>query len=210
MELAVGSKFYYEGTALEVVNSNLSCDNCYFHNDKKCNHEYKCSSSDREDGTNVIFKEIEGECNRSINISLNDAKRLYELGGRMKELALSAYNEYDLNPKMFPSSWDEFINSLDYDSSEELIDKISTIDKTIGSRYSLLFKLITLRDLYNNGWKPDYSTGDIKYSIKLFDGKTTTISTIKISHLLTFGNITICNKFIENFNDMIIKVGDLI
>lgn len=207
----MGSRFNYDNTVLEVVKADSPCNKCYFYDGIRCtNHDYNCSSHDRSDNNNVIFKSVNEERNRSVNISLNDAKELYKLGGRMKELALSAYSEYDINPIIFPSSWDELLNLQGYDIAEELINKVNTINKVMGDKYSLFYKLIILRDVYNNGWKPDYNSDGIKYSIKLSKGSLVKSSTYRVSELLVFSSESVRDKFLENFHDMIIKVGDLI
>ena len=66
MERKIGEKFDYEGDMLEVVEEGeITCKGCYFIDSKVCltgeaqDIAGYCFSSSREDGTDVIFKEVE-------------------------------------------------------------------------------------------------------------------------------------------------------
>ena len=62
----IGEKFDYDGVELEVVEEGeITCKDCYFFESRLCeNGDVQdiagyCFSSEREDGTDVIFKLIE-------------------------------------------------------------------------------------------------------------------------------------------------------
>ena len=64
MERQIGEQFDYEGDMLEVVEEK-GCKNCYFYDITFCRFGETvaitgfCSSDMREDGKDVIFKEVE-------------------------------------------------------------------------------------------------------------------------------------------------------
>ena len=60
MEKAIGERFEYRGKTYEVVEADKhSCEKCglFFHGVEWCS-EQNCIPSRREDGKDVIFKEV--------------------------------------------------------------------------------------------------------------------------------------------------------
>ena len=45
---------------------------------------------------------------RTIEISLDTAKRLYEQGGEYRDIALTAFKEHELIDGRLPKTWDEY------------------------------------------------------------------------------------------------------
>lgn len=66
-----------------------------------------------------------------------------------------------------------------------------------------LCQLIQLRDCYNDGWVPDWTRNDTKYTIhvtkNILVGGTNTF----VSSILVFKTEEIRNKFLNNFKDLI-------
>lgn len=74
-----------------------------------------------------------------------------------------------------------------------------------------LMQLITLRDIYNNGWEPDWSNYDeIKYCIYGWSS-TITIGTFRAEHcILAFKTEELRDEFFKNFKGLIEKAKRLI
>lgn len=112
---------------------------------------------------------------RQIELSLDTAKRLYEQGGEYRDIALTAFKEYELIGDRLPKTWDEYCAK-----HGEVGDKIKaslntaymTINKHVFSDYKQAqahiakMKLHLLRDEYRQGWKPNWSDNCYKYGVK--------------------------------------------
>ena len=149
---------------------------------------------------------------RLIRLSLDTAKRWYEQGGELKEMALGAFNLEELGVKL-PSTFEEYLEWCKKWSIK--VDAVDYIDKN--PQIDALKKLILLRDFYNNGWKPDWDKLiEDKYRIeKDYDRETKVISfdvgiAFRPSTFLTFNNSEYAHEFITNFRDLIEQAGDLI
>lgn len=72
-------------------------------------------------------------------------------------------------------------------------------------------QLITLRDIYNNGWEPDWSNYDeTKYCIYGWSN-IITIDTFTSDHaILAFKTEELRDEFIKNFEELIVKAKRLI
>lgn len=149
---------------------------------------------------------------RYIEISLETAKRWYEQGGELKDMALGAFTLEELGVKL-PSTFDEYLErcakwgiKLD---AEDYTDRNPQIEA--------LKKLILLRDFYNNGWKPDW--GKIieqKYSINRDYTTDNNVFSVGVElafrplTFLTFGCREYAFEFLDNFRELIEQAGDLI
>lgn len=57
MEREIGNVFEFEGTTLQVVETEcMNCEGCYFNYRKKC--DINCLPSERTDKKNVVFVKI--------------------------------------------------------------------------------------------------------------------------------------------------------
>ena len=167
---------------------------------------------------------------RTINLSLNKAKEWYKKGGELREIALQAFIEKELNP--LPRSWDEFcdIRSTITDNeyfitSDSCIDKVNdvipnqyrlnTSDRNIcpsrksAEAHLAMIQLEQLRNCWWNGWKPewDYSC---KHVIRRDHNEICVINACHISSFLVFPTYEMAKEFLECFRDLIEQAGDLI
>ena len=157
---------------------------------------------------------------RYIEISLDTAKRWYEQGGELKDMALGAYSEQELIGSRLPKTWDEYCAK-----HGEVGDKIKaslntaymTINRYVFSDYKQAqahiakMKLHLLRDDYRNGWKPDWKDGNLgKYVIESSEGECYVAIYIHISSFLAFQDEKTANEFLTNFRELIEEAGDLI
>lgn len=77
-------------------------------------------------------------------------------------------------------------------------------DKEIAEAYSVLPKLIRLRDKYNENWYPDWEDENTaKYYIGRYGNDWDIDFTYKYPYLLCFKSFAIRNKFLEDHKDLI-------
>ena len=168
---------------------------------------------------------------RNIKLILEKAREFYSKGGEFKDLALSAFTEEEILPKL-PKTWEEFCNNYDINCDKDsYITDCSDIKNYSDSRKRLkyadgyllpsikaasqhlaLMQLHQLRDCYRQGWIPDFSNSYIfkycihkvnKDGIKIFDHYT-------YNGFLSFQTKELAEEFLNNFRDLIVKAGHLI
>lgn len=125
------------------------------------------------------YKEMKEE--RNITLTLDKAKEWYNKGGELKEIALQAFTEKELNP--LPRSWAEFcINhpvkfgetyigtcskfiSRSVETRDSVYDRYVCPSKKSAEAHLAMIQLEQLRDCWRQGWKP--TPGESYYVIKL-------------------------------------------
>ena len=149
---------------------------------------------------------------RLIEISLDTAKRWYEQGGELKDMALGAYTLEEMGVKL-PSTFEEYLERCAKWGIKHNLDDYTDTNPQIGA----LKKLILLRDFYNNGWKPNWrKIIEDKFHIKKdYDGETKNLSfNVESAYrpltFLTFNNSKYAHEFLTNFRELIEQAGDLI
>jgi hypothetical protein len=147
--------------------------------------------------TLTTYKEMKEE--RSITLTLDKAKEWYNKGGDLKQVALQAFTEKELNP--LPRSWEEF--SYKY--------KICFTRYAMPYKYAALYQLEQLRNCWWNGWKPNWLECNVqKYVIRKWRDKIS-IETSYVAHsFLSFPTYEMAKEFLECFRDLIEQAGDLI
>lgn len=167
---------------------------------------------------------------RTIEISLDTAKRLYEQGGEYRDIALTAFKEHELIGDRLPKTWEEFcknyppkkgecymnpsceICSIVYHTDNRNKDSDRNIlpSRQAAEAHLALMQLHQLRDAWREGWLPDWNDDkQRKYSICSIVGELM----IKISynrHFLAFQDEKRANEFLTNFRELIEQAGDLI
>ena len=149
---------------------------------------------------------------RYISLPLETAKRWYEQGGELKDMALGVYTLEELGYSL-PKTFEEYLEILDQwriiphkEEYEDLNPQIAAVKK-----------LILLRDFYNNEWKPKW--GDLmddKFVIDKDYKKDTgkfeyfVIRVYRPSSFLVFNNDKHAEEFLNNFRELIEQAGDLI
>ena len=98
------------------------------------------------------------------------------------------------------SKGDFYIAELDY--HKELYT-----NKEMFNAFEALKCLVFLRDCYNKGWKPDWTTDTWKYFISLRRVYTNVVfeinSTAGVPHVLSFKNGNIAKKFLEEQRELL-------
>lgn len=136
---------------------------------------------------------------------------------------------------ILPNSWEEFCENTPILDKEYIIDTVSNIVKAFNEQYMYntsrvinrdknilpnketaeaflaLMQLIQLRDVYRQGWIPNYKSYDeIKYSIHTYDGKIEIDSFNLANSVISFQSEEIRDKFLNNFKDLIEQAKELL
>ena len=164
-----------------------------------------------------FYKEMKEE--RNITLTLEKAKEWYKKGGELREIALQAFTEKELNP--LPRSWEEFITNRSISgyyisgngkplaccSSGKLSSPHVCPSKKSAEAHLAMIQLEQLRDCWRQGWKPtEYNTG---HCITHYYNQYTIMSFCFIS-FLSFPTNKMAEEFLECFKDLIEEAGDLI
>jgi hypothetical protein len=149
---------------------------------------------------------------RNIELTIETAERWFNGCDReLKELALQTFPELEKNK--LPKSWRELkeISGYYVNSDSEIVACMKSNGAcSIGPNRNVfatkkqadaciaLAQLSQLREVYRNGWVPDFNNPlQAKYGINNFE-------------FLTFQDRETCCEFIDNFNDLIEKAKPLI
>lgn len=127
--------------------------------------------------------------------------------------------------KELPNRWEECIAKIKdlecIDSNGDIdevdfnfgiiYDHVNDVPKGLGKPILALMQLLVCREVYRQGWKPDWTNGDEnKYCIINDIDKITKITCLFNSKVLSFQSKEIRNKFLENFKDLIEEAKELI
>lgn len=213
MKRKVGEIFNCNGITLSVAkecSAFAACTGCFFKNTRCWDYADiigECQSASRSDG-GVIFVKVEEKDmkERNIKLSLEKAKEFYRKGGELRNLALSAFTEHELD-KRLPKSWAEF---LETEEGRNRLKTPTTIDTHKPVEFIALSKLYYLRDLYRQGWEPNWKDKSIKYCIKSEVGHVYPYTSQQTNHVLSFQDEETAVEFMENFGTLIQQAGDLI
>lgn len=144
------------------------------------------------------YKEMKEE--RFVILTLEKAKEWHNKGGELKEIALQAFTEKELNP--LPRSWEEFYKQG---------NPIASWRYNIAKKYDALIKLEQLRDCWRQGWEPNWNNAtQTKYCICCYRGEFKISTLYKTRRFLSFPTYEMAEEFLECFRDLIEKAGDLI
>ena len=156
---------------------------------------------------------------RFIEISLDTAKRWYEQGGELRDLAIGAFGDKMLIGNRLPKTWDEYCIKhgemgdrikASLNTAYTMINKYTFSDYKQTEAHIAMMKLHLLRDEYRNGWLPDWNdTNQEKFSIQM-NRKNKKGRYSHVSTFLTFSNAALSDEFYNNFRDLIEQAGDLI
>ena len=129
------------------------------------------------------------------------------------------------NKKELPKTWEECIakiKNLEYidcsgdieevDFNVNLVnDHINDIPIGLGKPMLALMQLLVCREVYRQGWKPDWtSANEKKYGIVNVHNKINTHLNVAFNQVLSFQSEEIRDEFLENFRDLIEEAKELI
>ena len=166
-----------------------------------------------------LYKEMKEE--RNIKLTLEKAKEWYKKGGELKEIALQAFTETELNP--LPRSWEEFATNyarrgyyissdgkpLMCASSGKFSSPHVCPSKESAKAHLAMIQLEQLRDCWLNGWTPKWDISE-KWCIRLYKNEIHVGLCTDISRFLTFPTKEMADEFLKCFRDLIELARDLI
>ena len=190
------SDIIQDNIIIKILGMTIS-DNCIMYELGHKDTTNKHSFIYRKSNTLKLYKEMKEE--RNITLTIDKAKEWYKKGGDLKEVALQAFSEQELNP--LPKSWEELCKQNNPTASWRY---------NIPIKYEALFKLEQLRDCWRQGWKPDYTKTYKKFRIKKLGTEYITDWSTGLSDFLVFQTEEIAKEFLEYFRDLIEQAGDLI
>jgi len=147
----------------------------------------------------------------------------------LKKVLESKFSKDELGIEVrLPNTWEEFSKEnvtnneyyIDYRDSEICIipnclnglekEKCLLPSKQSAEAHLALMQLEQLRDCYRQGWLPNWGDGSNKYTIYKECNSVVTERSIHVNHFLAFQTEKLCEKFYENFKDLIKTSRDLI
>ena len=156
---------------------------------------------------------------RTIELSLDTARRWYEQGGELKEMALGAFDAKELIDYRLPKTWEEY-RKMKGDEGEKANAALNFAYTSINSafpdyhdaeKHIALMKLHLLRDEYRRGWKPDWRNVDeSKFVIEMVVNELSINNYGITRHSLSFQDEKRAEEFLTNFRGLIEEAGDLI
>ena len=156
---------------------------------------------------------------RQIELSLDTARRWYEQGGELKDMALGAFDAKELIDYRLPKTWEEY-RKMKGDEGEKANAALSFAYTSINGafpdyhdtqKHIALMKLHLLRDEYRRGWKPDWRNVDeSKFVIEMVVNELSINNYGITRHSLSFQDEKRAEEFLTNFRELIEEAGDLI
>lgn len=137
---------------------------------------------------------------RNITLTLDKAKEWYKKGGELKEIALQAFSEKELNP--LPKSWEEYCRKY-----KAVCLPARYADILLN--HDALIKLEQLRNCWWSDWRPEWNISP-KYAIKNLQGEITIIGCSNLAAFLVFPTREMAYEFLKCFRDLIKQAEDLI
>lgn len=157
---------------------------------------------------------------REIKISEETAREwLTSNVEELKELALQTYPE--LAKKQLPETWEELGKINGYSTLDTNIcfnnyptsnceNKNIFVTKEQAEASIALSQLSQLREVYRNGWVPDYNNkNQNKHSIDFTNDKISKETYASYPAFLSFQDVETRDLFLENFRDLIEKAKPL-
>ena len=157
---------------------------------------------------------------RQIELSLDTAKRWYEQGGELRDLAIGAFGDKMLIGNRLPKTWDEYCIKhgengdkikASLNTAYTMINKYTFSDYKQTEAHIAMIKLHLLRDDYRIGWVPEWGNIDeSKFSIEMVGDELAVENYGITRHFLAFQDKKRANEFLTNFRELIEEAGDLI
>lgn len=171
----------------------------------------------------TLYKEMKAE--RNITLTLDKAREWYNKNKELREIALQAFTEQELNPTL-PKTWEEFCENYPVKKGEswltgqdtiltEAFEGTNRIYKNWTPSYKsaeahlAMIQLEQLRNCWWNGWEPIWDASH-KWCIRLWGNELNIGITTNISRFLTFPTKEMAEEFLKCFTSLIVLAKDLI
>jgi len=143
---------------------------------------------------------------KKIELSTKDARKMYGKDKVMDELLLANFTKEELTEHKLPESWEEYceMNAMLYDIANVRLISPKKYSSSFIFKQQAERKLYLLMKEYNNGWVADWEDNyNVKYTIKRCGKKVATDWCCSIYHFPSFPTKELCDKFLNNFRDLI-------
>lgn len=166
------------------------------------------------------------EREKILTVTLAEAKEWYIKGGEFKDLALKVFSEEELN--ILPKTWEgclciyrasyegEYIKneskvaSVGISNSPHYLYDKNVLPIGIGKPMLALIQLLLCREVYRNGWKPNWMVNSHKYTIEYNSGDIVQSISKGFSKILSFQSEQVRDTFLNNFKELIEEAKELI
>lgn len=101
------------------------------------------------------------------------------------------------------------IDELDF-NFDTVYDHINDVPKGLGKPVLALMQLLVCREVYRQGWKPDWSDCKTKWTIEYASNHILSLFYMQTSKVLSFQSKEIRDQFLENFKGLIEEAKELI
>lgn len=203
-----------DGTVVQCVLSDKNCthdsDQCIYRKFNVAEHccSCDCVPSKRKDKVWVCYIDITSKMDSIIKIKLGK-----EMEKPNVAINLDKYENYNV-----------ILDGVQYQIDKEKIKELckpvlptTFIEVEEGYqpiKYSMklctLSQLLYLRDIYRQGWTPDWNDNKIKYVIVNQNNELIKVGNSCSSKIFAFQSQELRDKFSENFKDMLEEIKDLI
>jgi len=153
---------------------------------------------------------------KQIKMSLDLAKQMLGKDEAMDMLIKQNFSDEELGikPKL-PKKWEDIVHLNGYFvSSDSLIKPVNTGIIECHNKNSLptiklaeamlaLCQLLYLRNIYNDGWEPDWKDNSQKYVITVVRNEFARDYLIASQRILFFKKRKLRDEFLENFRDLL-------
>ena len=159
MEIKIGDIFTYNGKTYKVIMNNNSCNGCAFKGNYYCKKDKsitgECISFIRDDGKNIIFKEINNMEIKNNQLIINIPKGM-EIDIKNSDLAKGI-----IKFKSKYITYDDIKKTLHLKEICIGITGVNNLEKL-----SAINKLMNIAKYYNKDWQPNWNNGcEQKYFI---------------------------------------------
>ena len=153
---------------------------------------------------------------KQVTMSLDLAKQMLGKDEAMDMLIKQNFSneELGIKPKL-PKKWEDinclngyYINSISQirpanvgifkDENKNILPTEKLAEAMLA-----LCQLLYLRDIYNNGWEPDWDSGSEKHVILVVKNKLTKDCLTVSQNILSFESYELRNEFMRNFKDLL-------
>lgn len=203
-----------DGTIVQCVLSDKNCthdsDQCIYRKFKVAEHccACDCVPSKREDKVWVCYIDITSKMDSITKIKLDKEMKKSDV-----VINLDKYGNYNI-------ILDGVQYQIDKEKLKELCKPVlptsfKEVEEGYQSiKYSMklctLSKLLYLRDIYRQGWEPNWNDNTFKYGISVQYNQLAKNVQFGINNTFSFQSKELRDKFLENFKDMLEEIKDLI
>lgn len=146
---------------------------------------------------------IKSETTASLNINLDAYNNIIlVLDGNQYQLSKDKVKE--MCKQVLPTSFVEVESKYMQDRD------LASLHHEYSDKLETLSKLLYLKDIYRNGWKPDWNKSDTKYIIYPVNEILVKTTNYISNRIFSFQSAEIRDKFYINFKEMLEEVKDLI